>query len=266
MRILITGYKGFVGSEIKKLHEDIGYEVVGLEADGSFAEWKSEMTQVLDGNLDAIIHAGAISNNQTYDPDIYLWNSYATFLIARIASNLKRMPFVFISTSLVEETSNRWEERSPYCWSKVQCEDFINAYLPHATILRPAVVWGDERVKKTSSGSVPFQLANHSLDYLFENYSRRYVHVSDMAEAVNICLENKYDGTYSVASTEFWDNKDLANLIEWDDYEIVGDPREVGFPHIISHTEEIVAPLVEGWNPKIQIEHELPRLEKALFD
>ena len=166
----------------------------------------------------------------------------------------------------MEETEDRWDERTPYTWSKVQGERFVHLYLPQAAILRLAVVWGDERNRKTASPSVPFQLANHSLEYLFNKYTRRYVHATDVAEAVRNCLVNNHKGVYSVAPNVFWNNHQLADLVEWDDYEWVSDPREVGFPHIISHRDTLHAPKIPGWSPEIGIQDELPRLEKYLTE
>ena len=266
MRILLTGNKGFVGSHIETVLKK-EHEIVGLDRRGGFGQWCEDMYAVMDTGIDAIIHAGAISNNQSHDPDIYLWNSYATLLLVQRASDGGAdRPFIFISTLLVEETQSRWEERSPYCWSKVLCETFVYDHLPCATVLRPAVVWGDERNKQTSGGSVPFQLANHSLEYLFENYTRRYVHASDMAKAVKNCLDYKHQGVYSVTSDMFWPNNELARLIEWDNYEQVGDPREVGFPHIITHREKLHAPRVPGWLPEVDVKDELLKLERLLCE
>ena len=269
MRILLTGVDGFVGSHIKERLEP-QHEIVGLEAHGTFREWYDAMDELMKTDIDAIIHAGAISNNQTNDPDIYLWNSYATFLLAKRArqkmSSLIPIPFIYFSTLLVEETQKRWDWRSPYTWSKVQGETFVHAYQPHATILRPCVIWGDESGKHSSSGSVPYQLAAHKLEFLFRKWARRYVHVSDVVKAVENCLKYKHQGTYAVTTDVFWTNKELAKLVQWEGYEWINDPREVGFLHILYHKESLKAPKVPGWKPTIDIKTALPSLERTLND
>ena len=177
MKILLTGNKGFVGSHVQTALEADGHEIVGLEVKRTFREWYDELYTVMDTPIDAVIHLGAISNNQCQDPDIYLWNSYATFLLAqrvrRKMNSMSPMPFVFFSTFLVGSTMNDWESRTPYAWSKAQAENFVRVYLPHATILRPAVMWGSEDQKASSNGSVPWRLASHNLDYLFTDWQRK---------------------------------------------------------------------------------------------
>ena len=264
MRILITGNEGFVGSHIQTALES-EHEIVGLEAKGSFKEWYDEMNMVMDTPIDAVVHTGAISNNQTDNPDIYLWNSYATYLLAQQVRSMETpIPFILFSTLLVEETENQWEHRSPYTWSKVQAEHFTQFCLPHATILRFCVIWGDEREKHGSSGSVPFQLADHSLKHLFRKWTRRYVHVSDVVEAVKNCLKYHPKGVYSVSSLVFWTNKQLSELTDWNGYEWIDDPRDVGFKHILDHDEPLHAPRLPRWIPKIDVQTELPQLERRL--
>ena len=75
MRLLLTGDKGFVGSNIRAALEP-EYEVVGLEARERFSDWYNEMYDVMDTPVDAVVHAGAMADSQSQNPDIYLWNSY----------------------------------------------------------------------------------------------------------------------------------------------------------------------------------------------
>lgn len=267
MKILVTGNEGFAGSHIQKALE-LEHEVVGLDVRGTFEQWCEDMYAIMNTDIDAVVHAGAISNNQTEDWQIFLWNSYATDLLAERAKRhlrgYKHFPFILFSTLLVEETESNWNERSPYTWSKVQAERFVHNHLPHCTVLRPCVIWGDERIKQSSNGSVPFRLANHSLEYLFTKWRRRYVHVTDVVQAVKKCIDYEHKGTYSVTTNIFWENTDLAKLIDWDGYEWVEDPKSVGFKHLLYHKESLKAPPVPDWEPKIHIKRGLPVLEKFL--
>ena len=268
MRLLLTGDKGFVGSNIRAALEP-EYEVVGLEARERFSDWYNEMYDVMDTPVDAVVHAGAMADSQSQNPDIYLWNSYATFLLAqRVRQKMHSMspiPFVFFSTYLVESTMENWETRTPYTWSKAQAENFVRVYLPHATILRPGVMWGDEREKNSADGSVPFRLAAHNLEYLFKNWARNYVHVHDVVAAVKLCLENRPKGTFNLI-TEYVTNQQAATFLEWQGYEWVDNPQEVGFKYISSHTEDSTTPTPPGWGPKVLMGVELPRLERELSD
>ena len=265
--MLITGNKGFVGSHIQDALEADGYEIVGLEAKPTFREWYDEMYAVMDTPIDAVIHAGAISDNQFKGPDIYLWNAYATFLLAQRTrqkmDSLSPMPFIFFSSFLVRSTLDKWETRTPYAWSKAQAENYVNVYLPHATILRPGVMWGDERCKASHKGSLPFRLASHSLEYLFKNWERYYVYVSDVIEAVKLCLEHRPKGVYDLVA-EYVTNEEISKMISWDGYRWLDDPRESGITYISEHRDEPLNPMPPWWKPKAKIETELPRLERKL--
>ena len=280
MRILLTGDKGFVGVHIRKELE-VTHEVVGLEATEQFQDWYDNMNTAMDSNIDAVIHVGAISNNQCQDPDIYLWNSYATYLLAQRArqksvsrlgmdssvpggSDMCTIPFILFSSFLVGSTMDDWSTRTPYTWSKVQAEDFVRDCLPHATILRPCVMWGDEAKKVSTNGTVPYRLASHDLEYMFQNWVRKYVHVSDVVEAVKLCLYNRPQGTFDLAPDRAWTNQELAELVEWKDYQWIDNPQAVGLRHISSHVNRDELPILPGWEPKVLMEEELPRLEREL--
>ena len=138
MRILLTGDRGFVGSHIRAGLESVYhvragvesiYDVVGLDVRGGFQEWIEDMNATMDTDIDAVIHAGAVSNNQSQDPNIYLWNSYATYLLAQRASEKMDgrlpIPFILFSTFLVGSTVDARSMRTPYTWSKVQAEGFV---------------------------------------------------------------------------------------------------------------------------------------------
>ena len=64
MKILLTGNEGFVGNHIQSTLE-AKHEVIGLEAQPSFQEWYDEMNTVLDTSIDAVVHVGAIAENQS---------------------------------------------------------------------------------------------------------------------------------------------------------------------------------------------------------
>ena len=270
MRVLLTGDQGFVGSEIRKELETT-HKVVGLEATEQFRDWYKDMNAAMDTEVDAVVHVGAISNNQCQDPNIYLWNSYATFLLAQRArqksvprvSDMSPMPFIFFSSFLVGSTMDDWSTRTPYTWSKVQAEDFVRVCLPHATILRPCVMWGDEAKKVSTNGTVPYRLASHDLECMFRNWTRKYVHVTDVVAAVKLCLETRPQGTFDLAPDRVWTNQQLAELVEWKDYQWIDNPQQV-IKYASSHVNKDELPRPPGWTPKVLMEEELPRLEREL--
>lgn len=136
------------------------------------------------------------------------------------------------------------------------------SYVPNATILRPAVIWGNERNKVSSRGSVPWQLAHHTLEYLFTNRSRSYVHVSDIVQAVKDCLDTNRKGIWGLHDT-IWSNQQLAELVEWKGYQLIDNPIDAGHKYNIDHLK-YPTKILPDWKPNVVISDELPRLEKEL--
>lgn len=260
MRILLTGNKGFVGSHIEKaLSKD--HEIVGLDVRGSFTEWVDDMDAVMDTDIDTVIHAGAISNNQSNDPDIYLWNAYGTYLLAKKSRDI---PFVFFSSFVVSSTVYDVESRTPYGWTKAIGEDFVLDMLPDATIVRPGVMWGNEVNKAAHAGSVPWQLASHNLKYLIRGWKRRYVHVSDVVEAMKICLADRPKGVFELSSRRFWTNEELSKLVEWKGYQWIDKSEDMGHKFKTNHDKIGEVNLLPGWTSQTEMDVELPRLEREL--
>ena len=157
-----------------------------------------------------------------------------------------------------------WETRTPYGWSKAMAENYVQVHLPHATILRPAVMWGNERCKASSNGSIPWRLASHTLEHLIRNWRRKYVHVHDVIEAVKLCLDTRPEGIFDLSPDRYWSNKELSALVDWKGYQWIDDPLKFNFNYINSHESEHELPTPPGWQPTVLIEDELPRLEREL--
>ena len=264
MKVLLTGDKGFVGSHIRVGLEN-SHDVVGLDVAGSFTEWINDMNSVLGRDIEAVVHCGAISNNQCDDPDIYLWNAYGTYLLAKTVRTINaNIPFIFFSSFVVSATESEPESRTPYGWTKAVAEDLVQEILPDATIIRPGVMWGKEVNKKAHVGSVPWRLASHNIEFLIRGWKRRYVHVDDVVEAIKNCLNNRPRGIFEISSDKFYTNEELAGFVQWEDYQWIDKASEGGFKFVSHHDKIGGLNLLPGWSPQVRLETELPRLEKEL--
>ena len=268
MKILLTGDKGFVGGHLYRALREEGHSVLGMEADCTFDQWlgrfsKSKNWDYRLHKLDAVLHVGAISENQSENPEIYLWNSYGTFVLAKFIKERyrDRIPFIFFSSYLVESTENDWTARSPYTWSKAQAEEYLQLLLPNATILRPGVMWGEETNKNPKYRTVPYQLATRTLKKLYRNWGRNYVHVSDVIRAVKNCLEYRHRGVWSMTGETVWMNEDLAELVEWKGYEWMDS--DLKFKN--SHLQEVNTPRIPEWTPTVEMKEMLPSMERELW-
>ena len=271
MKILLTGDRGFVGRHISKAFRGDGHTVIGIEAEPQFDEWigkfhRSKRYDFVLRNIDAIVHAGAISSNQYTDPDIFIWNSYATLVLAKYARDRygADIPFVFFSTFQADVVEKNPNSGSWYGWSKVFAEACLKEVLPNATILRPGVMWGDETHKgNPKDRSVPFQLATHQLKYLYKHWGRDYIHVSDVAEAVKIAIRDTPRGVFNL-SGEYWTNMDLAKLTDWNDYEVIDNratPMKKKFSASICPEDVEGLLLMPNWRIQSDLQTEFRRIE-----
>lgn len=272
MKILLTGDKGFVGRNIKRELTFDGHTVIGLEAEPHFHGWLDKFEDasgyydVLLRNVDAIIHAGAIAANQSTDPSIFLWNSYATLALAKYCKSRygSDIPFIFFSSFQVNVVETKPDKASWYGWSKKYAEECLKEVLPGATIFRPCVMWGDEQHKRNlkSTASVPFQLLSHQLEFLYKNWGRDYIYISDVVEAVRVALHNKPAGIFNLTG-EYWWNEDLVKLTDWCGYKIIDHHavKKNGFNSDMLPQDVAGLILLPNWSSQASLKFEFKRME-----
>lgn len=266
IRILLTGNAGFVGHHVYKALRD-DYQIVSLEKQNSFSYWIEELKHKARYNYDVVLHIGAISNNQYTGNDIYLWNTVATKLLAEHAHTVTgaKPYFIYFSSTIVKATENDLANRTNYGWSKWMAEDYLRAvYLNNQStdycILCPTVMWGDERWKPGSK-SIPYQLATHTLEYLLKDYSRDYIHVNDVVNAIEHCIVNKPTGKYDLRSGKTISNKEIAEYTSWKGYQMIDDPYQMGYNQITRHVT-LTDKRLPGWEPSTELSVALRELER----
>ena len=196
MRILIAGHEGFVGRNLKEALEN-NHKIFTLEKSESFDVWKDKVQAVVSEPVDVIVHSGAISSTQYQRPDIFLWNAQATkYLFEKSILKSNSPYFIFFSTFLVAEAEKDSHQVSYYTWSKLLAEQYIKNNEWDARnwcILRPCVMWGDES-GCIGDRSIPYLLASGELEYLYSDWGRDYVHITDVVEAVQSVSKLNFKG------------------------------------------------------------------------
>ena len=124
-------------------------------------------------------------------------------------------------------------------------------------------MWGDERHKgDPTDRSVPYLLATHQLKYLYRNWGRNYVHISDVVQAVKVALRDTPAGTFNL-NGEYWQNEELAELTDWKDYAVIEDPvGELGVKFnapVINTSLDSTLPL---WEPQACLKVEFRKIER----
>jgi ADP-L-glycero-D-manno-heptose 6-epimerase len=187
MNILLTGYKGFIGSHMLTALESAGHYV-------STYEWGEVLPSVIE--QDWVIHMGAISSTTERDVDKVLKQNYDFTRQLYNACKTYGVNFQFASSASVYGLGNNFKEdapvdpRTPYAFSKYLAERYIHDHPMGATtqVFRYFNVYGPEGEEHKGDQASPYykftqQAKVHGRIKLFDNsrnYHRDFIHVSDV--------------------------------------------------------------------------------------
>jgi nucleoside-diphosphate-sugar epimerase len=222
LNILVTGSLGYVGTQATYNLESKGYSVVGIDS-GYFKACNlvpisKEVPTVLKDirdleisdfkNIDAVIHLAALSNDPIGELDenlTYEINYKAAVRTAELAKAASVKRFIFVSTqsiygiaqsdSELDEDSSIKNPQTAYAKSKLNAEiEILNMSDSKftATSLRPSTVfgWGVRlRSDIVFNNLILNGLVHKKIDIHSDGTPwRPIVHVSDLCEAIEICL------------------------------------------------------------------------------
>jgi len=134
MAILITGGKGFVGSNLARFLALAGYEVVKFE--GDISDEKVTGSFKTDKKISAVIHMAAVTNKG--DKKVFQKvNVGGTKNIIKLCRRIGAERIIFLSSIRVLASSD-----NPYVCSKREAENLVIASgLPYV-IIRPSMIYG----------------------------------------------------------------------------------------------------------------------------
>ena len=165
-KVLITGASGFIGKKMCSKFKEEGYEVIALSRKRNERLWKLGVEQViadlndpkieekLPTNLDLCVHCAANASFGGVKLDSYENVSTTRTLVNHL--NRISCPLIFLSSigamdrKMSDNCSRAISETSPchpkseYGKGKMKCEELIKKSGIKYTIIRPALVVGDE--------------------------------------------------------------------------------------------------------------------------
>ena len=177
MEILITGDKGFIGSNLINYLKD--YHIYGIDYPNNVL--KSTLPPV-----DCVIHLAASTGVRSShkNPKAYFDNNIKT--TKRIFDHYKDTKILFASTSSVSEL------KSPYSMSKYACELMAP---DNVVIMRFFTVWGEQNYRTDMLYGMAM---NDQLNYITD-HKRDFTHVYDVCRAIKILIEKGVGGeTYEI--------------------------------------------------------------------
>lgn len=242
-RILITGDKGYIGRHLMASYEGLsGVLVRGLDKRDMLEDPLTCLYRVLDNfEPEVVIHCGAIRDSSYGEPDIHYWNTYFTNRLAYQCAGAK-VHLVFLSSCLAEHPLTH------YGWSKRLSEEYLEALsYGDYCVLRLFNVWGHERLVDPRCWSVPTQILQKRLKYLFD-IERDYVHVLDVVRAIRIAVDTC--GRYDVGTGYVQTPHSLAASVGYRaEHAIPEKVLGASIPHRLCASLENPW-VLPGWKPK----------------
>lgn len=250
MKLIVTGYRGFIGSNLKRELEK-KYDVLGVEV-----EDLPKLDKILnDYEPSAIFHVGACSNTLEQDVEMMMRLNWETTIIISEYCKKANIALVYSSTAAIYGDSEG--KRNLYAWSKYAAEKYIIANKQIA--LRYFNVYGPGEEQKGRMASVAYQSFIKHKELLpvqlFPGNPRRdFVYVRDVVDANLFALKNYYKldkKYYEVGSGKAESFEYVMELMEI--------PYTYTKPKAIPenyqfHTVSDKKGWMEGWKPKYDLE------------
>lgn len=209
MRILVTGHKGFIGSNIALYLLNKGHDVEGWE----YIPGVVPSTE----DYDWCIHTGAISSTTYSDVNQILEQNFEfSVRLAQVCENFGTNLQYASSASVYGPTTHFTEDgpllpQSPYAWSKYLFDRFINQFQDDFEIIIQGFRYfnvyglGEEHKGDQASPYTKFtqQAKNNGVIKLFENsdqYSRDFVCVEDLCKLHEKMFDVNQTGIFNVGT------------------------------------------------------------------
>lgn len=219
MKILITGYKGFIGQNM--------VNALKTEHELSLYEWGDPPPDF--ENLDWCIHLGAISSTAEKDVEKIMRQNYDFSCIVLVACQTHGVNLQYASSASVYGTNSDFSEdgpldpKSPYAWSKYLFDRAIRSTKFDNIVVqgfRYFNVYGPHEDHKGDQAS-PFhkfeqQAKTTGVIKLFEkshNYCRDFVHVNTVVDVHKKFFNIKESGVWNVGTGKPRSFEDVAREI-----------------------------------------------------
>ena len=219
MKILITGFEGFIGKNLKpfldKDHELFGYE------------WDPEFLPEVEG-FDWVIHLGAISATTERDIDKIMLQNYEFSKWLFNECNTKGVNFQYASSASVYGTNTNFSEDAPkqpqsyYATSKYLFDRWVMQQKHNVIVqgFRYFNVYGpyeDHKGDQASPISKFFKQAKtDKVIKLFENsdnFKRDFIYVGDCCNIHRFLLGTKETGIFNIGTGVATSFQTIAELV-----------------------------------------------------
>ena len=232
MNILLTGHKGFIGSNLLVFLKSQGHQVSTLDKSLGFDILNCDFPH----NVELVIHLAGLSgvrDSLTRPTEYWKTNVIGT---QRLFEFYRGKRIVYASSSTAHEP---W--KNPYAMSKYSMEQLEHK---DSLGLRFTTVYG---VGARENMLIPLILKN-KVHYLNVNHVRDFIHVDDVISAINTVMSTNLRGVVDVGTGVGHKLVDIADYFKFDYLKMIGDETER-----LNNTANTSILNKFGWKSKINL-------------
>ena len=272
MKILVTGYSGFIGSYLIRRLQDLQVELIlcDLQNGINICNWNE--VKDLKG-FDIIIHLANLSfvPASFRDPKKFYEVNYLGTLNMLELCRLNKARMIYFSSYMYGnpqyqpiDEQHRIEAYNPYAQTKVICESLCEGYnrdfqVP-VTVFRPFNIYGKGQNPDFLIPTIINQAKTGKIVIKDDRPKRDYIHVTDIVEAVILALQTPDTEptlrTYNLGTGESHSVKEIIEIVRTlseheVDYECT---REIRPNEVLDTVADITKIKKElHWTPKISL-------------
>jgi len=229
MKILITGYSGFIGSYLQKKLEKAEHELILADiANGiNICDW--QQVKQYEG-MDVIVHLANLSFvPASYEqPKRFYETNYLSTLNMLELCRLNNAKMVFFSSYIYGhpqyqpiDENHPTQAFNPYAQTKVICESLCEGYnrdfkVP-ITIFRPFNIYGTGQNPDFLIPSIIQQAKTGKIVIKDDRPKRDYIHVEDIVDAIITAIEtenaDKSIQKYNLGSGLSYSVKEIVDMV-----------------------------------------------------
>jgi len=277
MKILVTGFSGFIGTYLVEKLKQYNHELILLDISNGvdICDWEQIRHY---NNVDVVIHLA----NLSFVPASYLapQKFYATNYLSTLnmleLCRLNSARLIFFSSYVYGQPQYQPIDEvhpiqafNPYAQTKVICESLCEGYYRDfgvpITIFRPFNIYGTGQHPDFLIPTIIQQAMNGKIEIKDDRPRRDYIHVSDIVEAVISAVEkpSSEKHIYNLGSGVSYSVKEIVTIVRsfFDndiDYICKKEYRSNEVMDTVANINKIKSEL--NWQPKVTIEKGIQKM------
>ncbi|MFT3753402.1 MAG: NAD(P)-dependent oxidoreductase [Paludibacter sp.] len=281
MKILVTGFSGFIGSYLLRELNDANHDLILMDiANGvDICDW--EQVKHVD-DVDVVVHLANLSfvPASYQDPKKFYTTNYLSTLNMLELCRIHKAKMIFFSSYVYGhplyqpiDENHPVQAFNPYAQTKVICESLCEGYnrdfkIP-VTVFRPFNIYGKGQNPDFLIPTIIQQARNGKIVIKDDRPKRDYIHVEDIVSAVLMAIQ-KVDGNgldiYNLGTGVSYSVKEIVDVVRsmFDfeiDYLCSNEYRPNDVMDTIADITKIKTEL--SWQPGISIREGLQRMIKS---